>query len=84
MHIGKDELLAGVPAKLRDTLIKMDNSAWSRKWLQQQLKLRPQQTKDIVAGLVTAGYIEPDRAKGWFRSGPAAPRLAQRAKRRQL
>ena len=42
MQIGRDELLAGVPAKrLRDALIKMGGDSWSRKKLREELKLPP-------------------------------------------
>ena len=42
MQIGKDELLAGVPAKrLRDILVKMDNAGWSREALQEELAMAP-------------------------------------------
>src|SRR5262245_16258844 len=77
MHIGKNDLLAGVPAKLlRDTLSKMGGDSWSRKKLREELKLSPQETMDILRGLKDAGYLEAsDRLKGWYRAGPAAPRL---------
>jgi hypothetical protein len=47
MHIGKNDLLAGVPAKrLRDALAKMGNDSWSRKTLREELgplrSVRPQ------------------------------------------
>ena len=60
MEIGKNELLAGVPAKrLRDTLIKMDNANWSRKDLQQALGLKRANCTATLSELVAAKYIEP-------------------------
>ena len=77
MHIGKNDLLAGVPAKrLRDALTKMGNDSWSRKKLREELKLSPQATMDILRGLRAEGYLEAsDRLRGWFRTGPADTRV---------
>jgi hypothetical protein len=56
MHIGKDELLAGVPAKrLRDALIKMGNDSWSRKKLREELKLAPTEWAGVLAMLKAEG-----------------------------
>jgi hypothetical protein len=77
MHIGKNDLLAGVPAeRLRDTLIKMGQDNWSRKKLRQELKLAPSETAGILALLKAEGYLAAsDRLRGWYRTGPAAQRL---------
>ena len=77
MQIGKNELLAGVPAKrLRDTLIKMDNANWSRQELQKELGLKRANIANVLAELVAAKFIEPaPRFKGWYRAGEAAARL---------
>jgi hypothetical protein len=77
MHIGKDELLAGVPAKrLRDTLIKIGQDSWSRKKLREELKLAPSETAGILARLKAEGYLAAsDRLRGWYRTGPASQRL---------
>src|SRR6185295_8236565 len=77
IQIGKNELLAGLPAKLlRDALTKMGSDSWSRKKLQQELKLTRPETAGILAALMAEGYPEKsDRLRGWFRTGPAAPRL---------
>lgn len=77
MQIGKDELLAGVPAKrLRDALSKMGHDSWSRKKLREELKLPRTGWADILARLKEEGYLDAsDRLRGWYRAGPAAPRL---------
>jgi hypothetical protein len=77
MQIGKDDLLAGVPAKrLRDTLTKMDNASWSRRKLRDELRLERRETAGVLAALIADGYLErTKRPQGWFASGPAAPRL---------
>jgi hypothetical protein len=77
MQIDKNDLLAGVPAKrLRDALTKMGGDSWSRKKLREELKLSRQEATGVLAGLKAEGYLEAsDRLRGWFRTGPAAPRL---------
>src|SRR5262245_5425664 len=77
MRVGKNDLLAGVPAKRpRDPLAKMGNDSWSRKKLREELKLSKQETTAILTGLKAEGYLEAsDRLRGWYRPGLAAPRL---------
>src|SRR5688572_14673012 len=71
MHIDKNELLAGIPAKrLRDTLRKMDNAEWSPDKLTRELGVGQNDAVSVLAALVAEGYIEAaKRPKGWLRAG---------------
>jgi hypothetical protein len=66
-----------VPAKLlRDVLAKMGGDSWSRKKLREELKLVRQETTPNLTRLKSEGHLEAsDHLRGWYRAGPAAPRL---------
>ena len=63
MQIGKDDLLAGVPAKLlRDVLTKMGNDSWSQKKLRDELKLPPTGWAGVLAMLKAHGHCRASSA----------------------
>ena len=76
MQIGKNDLLAGASQAAARRPDQNGQRQLVAKKLREELKLSPQETMDILRGLKAEGYLEAsDRLRGWYRAGPAAPRL---------